>query len=252
MQLIDASAMWTKMRKGMGSKRKEVDAASRDQIVKLYDAFNETENSKILKNSDFGYWTITVERPVRLNFSTSRAADLDDRALAKALGKDTDPAPFLAALAGMGKQIYLSQDTFIEAVRKEFGAAELKLTPAQYRHLAAALGEPDESAEIFTGPKGNPEPDASKRVTENVPFNYGGNTLGDAGRDETTKAYFEAEVAPHVSDAWVDTKKTRVGYEIPFTRLFYTYTPPRPLTEIDRDLEAQIAKIMGLLREVEA
>ncbi|MFC6700572.1 hypothetical protein ACFQE4_14850 [Streptomyces thermocoprophilus] len=59
-------------------------------------------------------------------------------------------------------------------------------------------------------------------------------------------------MAPHLPDAWIDTKKTKVGYEIPFTRLFYTYTPPRPLAEIDRDLEAQIAKILGLLREVEA
>ena len=58
-------------------------------------------------------------------------------------------------------------------------------------------------------------------------------------------------MAPHVPGAWIDTKKTKIGYEIPFTRLFYTYAPPRPLAEIDKDLEAQTAKIMGLLREVE-
>ncbi|MFF9511736.1 N-6 DNA methylase [Streptomyces sp. NPDC014724] len=250
-QLIDASSMWNKMRKGMGSKRKEVDAAAREWIVKLYDAFAETEQSKMLQNTDFGYWTITVEHPLRLNFSASRAANLDDKALAKALGKDTEPAPFLTVLAGMGEQTYLSQDRFIEAVREEFAAAGVKLTPAQYRHLATALGEPDESAEIITDSKGNPEPDTSKRDTENVPFTYGGNLLGDASRDETVRAYFDAEVAPHVPDAWIDTKKTKVGYEIPFTRVFYTYTPPRALEEIDHDLEEQIAKIMGLLRKVE-
>ncbi|ORT53333.1 hypothetical protein BKD26_38610 [Streptomyces sp. CB03238] len=114
------------------------------------------------------------------------------------------------------------------------------------------MGELDESAEIYTDSKGNPEPDSSKRATENVPFTYAGNTIGDAGRNETIKAYFEAEVAPHVPDAWVDMKKTKIGYEIPFTRLFYTYVPPRPLSEIDRALEAQVAKIIGLLREVEA
>jgi type I restriction enzyme M protein len=58
-------------------------------------------------------------------------------------------------------------------------------------------------------------------------------------------------VLPHVPDAWVDEKKTRVGYEIPFTRHFYQNMPPRPLAEIDADLEAQVAKIMVLLREVE-
>ncbi|MFP8944384.1 N-6 DNA methylase [Streptomyces fenghuangensis] len=251
-QLIDATGMWSRMRKGMGSKRKEIDAAAREQIVKLYDAFTEAENSKILNNSDFGYWTITVERPLRLNFSASRAAGLDGKALAKAFGKDTDPAPFLSVLADMGEQIYLDHDEFIEAVRHEFATAGLRLTSAQYRHLARALGEPDESAEPVTDAKGNPEPDVSKRDTENVPFTYGGNALGDAGRNETIKAYFEAEVAPHAPDAWIDAKKTKVGYEIPFTRIFYTYTPPRPLRDIDRDLEAQIAKIMGLLREVEA
>lgn len=250
-QLIDASSMWTKMRKGMGSKRKQVDTAARERIVKLYDAFAETEQSKILKNSDFGYWTITIERPQRLNFSVSRAASLGEKALAKAFGKGTDPAPFLSVLAGMDERTYLSQDKFIEAVREEFAAAGLKLTPAQYRHLAVALGEPDASAEVVTDAKGNPEPDVPKRDTENVPFTYGANALGDAGRDETIEAYFEAEVAPHVPGAWIDKKKTKIGYEIPFTRMFYTYTPPRPLTEIDKDLEAQTAKIMGLLREVE-
>ena len=57
------------------------------------------------------------------------------------------------------------------------------------------------------------------------------------GRAATIKAYFETEVCPHVPDAWVDTKKTKVGYEIPFTRQFYKYIPPRPLAEIDADLE---------------
>ncbi|MFC6700571.1 N-6 DNA methylase [Streptomyces thermocoprophilus] len=188
-QLIDASSMWTKMRKGMGSKRKEIDASTRERIVKLYDAFGENQHSKILKNSDFGYWTITVERPLRLNFSASRAADLDDKALGKALGKATSPAPFLAVLAAMGEQTYLSQDKFIEVVREEFAAAGLKLTPAQYRHLAIALGEPDELAEVVTDGKGNPEPDVRKRFTENIPFTYGGNTLGDAGRNETVKVF---------------------------------------------------------------
>lgn len=95
------------------------------------------------------------------------------------------------------------------------------------------------------------KPDAKKRDTENVPFTYGGNVSGDAGRDATIQAYFEAEVRPHVPDAWVDIKKTKIGYEIPFTRQFYKYVPPRPLAEIDADLEKQVAKIMGLLREVE-
>ena len=66
--------------------------------------------------------------------------------------------------------------------------------------------------------------------------------------DEEIDAYFAREVTPHVPDAWIDCSKTKIGYEIPFTRHFYIYTPPRPLAEIDaefRDLEAQIQKLLG-------
>jgi len=109
----------------------------------------------------------------------------------------------------------------------------------------------DDAGNPVVDRKGTPRPDPKRRDTENVPFTYGGNTAGDAGRDATIKAYFAAEVLPHVPDAWIDEKKTKVGYEIPFTRHFYKYIPPRPLAEIDADLEKQVAKIMGLLREVE-
>ena len=74
-----------------------------------------------------------------------------------------------------------------------------------------------------------------------MPFTYEGGIEG----------YFKAEVLPHAPDAWIDEKKTKVGYEIPFTRHFYKYVPPRPLAEIDADLEAQVAKILILLKEVE-
>lgn len=175
-QMIDASGFWTKMRKNLGAKGREVDEKARDRIVEMYDAFDEADPdlSKVFTANDFGYWTITVERPM-----------FDD---------DGNPV---------------------------------------------------------TDGKGKPKPDAKKRDTENVPFTYGGNKAGDKDREATIKAYVEAEVLPHVPDAWVDTKKTKVGYEIPFTRHFYKYVPPRPLAEIDADLEKQVAKIMELLREVE-
>ncbi len=175
-QLIDATSFWTKMRKNLGAKGREIDAAARDRILGIYDAFDEADPdlSKVFTANDFAYWTITVEQPL-----------LDDD----------------------GKPV--------------------------------------------TDRKGNPKPDTKKRDTENIPFTYGGNTDGDASRVETIKAYLETEVRPHVPDAWIDTKKTKVGYEIPFTRHFYKYMPPRPLAEIDADLEKQVAKILDLLREVE-
>jgi type I restriction enzyme M protein len=175
-QLIDATSFWTKIRKNLGAKNREVDAPARDHILALYDAFDEADSdySKVFTANDFAYWTITVERPLL-----------------------------------------------------------------------------DEDGKPVNDRKGNPKPDAKKRDTENVPFTYGGNTEGDAGRAATIKEYFDTEVHPHVPAAWVDTAKTKVGYEIPFTRHFYKYVPPRPLAEIDADLEKQVAKILDLLREVE-
>lgn len=175
-QLIDATSFWTKMRKSLGAKNREVDADARNRILALYDAFDEADPdySKVFTANDFGYWTITVERPL-----------IDD---------DGNPV---------------------------------------------------------TDRKGNPKSDSKNRDTENIPFTYGGNGSGDWGRDITIKQYVEAEVLPYVADAWIDDSKTKVGYEIPFTRHFYRYVPPRSLAEIDADLEAQAAKIMELLRKVE-
>ncbi|MBY0290781.1 MAG: type I restriction-modification system subunit M [Mycobacteriaceae bacterium] len=175
-QLIDATSFWSKMRKKLGEKGREIDAAARDRILALYDAFDEADPdySKIFTADDFAYWTITVERPLL-----------------------------------------------------------------------------DEDGKPVTDHKGNPKPDGKKRETETVPFTYGGNTGGATRHAETIKEYFEKEVLPHAPDAWVDTTKTKVGYEIPFTRHFYKYIPPRPLAEIDADLESQVAKIIALLSEVE-
>ena len=96
------------------------------------------------------------------------------------------------------------------------------------------------------------KPDGDLRDNENVPLDPSRPT------DVTNIAYFEAEVLPHVPDAWIDGTKHDaidgevgiVGYEIPFNRHFYTYVPPRDLTEIDADLDAVGAEIMALLQEV--
>ena len=95
------------------------------------------------------------------------------------------------------------------------------------------------------------KPDTSLRDTERVPFTYNGNAKGDAARDETIQAYFEAEVKPYVPDAWVDKKKTKVGLRDSVLRVtFYRYQPPRPLEEIDNDLQQVTREIQALLREM--
>ncbi len=81
-------------------------------------------------------------------------------------------------------------------------------------------------------------PDGELRDCENVPLK------------EDIHEYFEREVRPHVADAWIDEEKTKVGYEIPLTRHFYKYSPPRPLDEIQTELAESEREIMGVLREV--
>ena len=121
----------------------------------------------------------------------------------------------------------------------------------ELRFHVAATSLLDEGGKPVLDRKGKPKPDSKKRETENVPFSYGGSTAGPAGKVEAIQSYFDTEVKPHVPDAWIDWAKVKVGYEIPFTRHFYKYVPPRPLAEIDADLEKQVAKILDLLREVE-
>jgi len=100
------------------------------------------------------------------------------------------------------------------------------------------LSERDETAEICRDARGNPEPDSELRDFENVP-------LG-----EDIETYLAREVLPHVPDAWVDTAKTKIGYEINFNRYFYKYVPPRPLAEIEADIKAIEADILRMLKEV--
>ncbi|RYZ77223.1 MAG: SAM-dependent DNA methyltransferase, partial [Proteobacteria bacterium] len=98
----------------------------------------------------------------------------------------------------------------------------------------------NEQGKIETDKKGKRKADTKLRDTENVPLK------------DDIDAYFKREVLPHAPDAWIDHDKTKVGYEIPFNRFFYQYTPPRSLEEIDAELKAVTDEILGLLRQVTA
>ena len=92
---------------------------------------------------------------------------------------------------------------------------------------------------------GKPVADSNLRDTEKVPFTYAGNTDGIGGYEATVDAYMRSEVLPYVDDAWIDKKKTKIGYEIPVTRYFYAAAPTRSLEEIDRDLSATVTATQG-------
>jgi len=239
-QLIDATSYHTPMRKSLGSKRKQISDEQIHEIVQLFGDFEENEKSKIFDNEDFGYQRITVERPLKLNFSCSRdrLSELEQvKAFAKLPEKKREA--ILDALRGLTlNDPYKSRAAFLKTAKAQLKSAGVEVKPAILKTIWQALGERDETAEPCKDRKGNLEPDTDLRDNENVPLK------------EDVQTYFEREVLPHVPDAWIDQDKTRIGYEIPFNRHFYKYVPPRSLEEIDADLAEVSAEIMRLLGEV--
>jgi type I restriction enzyme M protein len=142
------------------------------------------------------------------------------------------------ALQDLGTTLYKNRDEFETALTAALRAADVKIAAPVKKAIMNALSERDETAEICTDKDGNPEPDADLRDYENVPLN------------DDIDEYLRREVLPHVPDAWVDESKTRIGYEVPFTRHFYEYVPPRPLAEIEREIKELEDEIRGMLEEV--
>jgi type I restriction enzyme M protein len=117
---------------------------------------------------------------------------------------------------------------------------------------------PDEDGVLVTDKKGEPQPDPSLRDNENVPLPAipvawaadPTERLATIEYRTVVEDYLRAEVHPYVPDAWADHDKTKLGYEVPLTRHFYKYVPPRPLAEIDAEIKALEAEIQRLLAEV--
>ena len=257
-QLIDASAMWTKMRRSLGEKRKQIAEEDIHRTARIFGNMEVSEASKLFDNADFGYRRITVERPLRLNFAVTpdRIAVLQEtrtfQGLAKSRKKGTAGAGeeaegarvqvgILEALGVIkGAAVWTNREEFADILKRAFKTANLKLPTPVFKAVLMGLSERDPEADVCRDRKGEPEPDPELRDAENVPLK------------EDVEDYFAREVLPHVPDAWIDHSKTKVGYEIPFNRHFYRYEPPRPLAEIDADLKALGREIQGLLAEVAA
>lgn len=240
-QLIDAREMFTKLRKGLGSKRNELSAENIGTIVQLYAAFEPGENSKIFRNEEFLYRTITVERPLKLNWqATAERIDAVFEVNAVQKLNEADAAALRAALDRLGEEkVWTNRAEFQKALKDATKAEGLTLPAPVLKTVTMELGVQDGTADICRDAKGNPEPDSSLRDTENVPW------------EEDVDEYVAREVLPYATDAWVDQSRTKQGAEIPFTRHFYTYVLPRPLEEIDRDLESVMAALRGMLTDVE-
>jgi type I restriction enzyme M protein len=283
-QLINAINLWKKMKKSLGSKRKELGEDDIETISKTFGSFKESDICRIVPNQAFGYSTITVERPLRIGYDFSPAkviefmgskANADMTRLAELFEKITDDdigmdfqqflglagAGYLSQSVGKEEQAsnssiltlvlekklrgkyFTSRESFENFLAAALAKGKVRMVQRGYTILERHFQVQDDRAEPVPAkgkkkPMAEYEPDSSLRDTENVPLT------------EDIDAYFRREVLPHIPDAWIDPSKTRVGYEIPFTRYFYKYTPPRPLEEIDSDLKVKTEKIMKLLGEI--
>jgi type I restriction enzyme M protein len=250
-QLIDAREYWVKMRKSLGEKRKEISAEQIAEITRLYADFTEREQVKILPNESFGFQRVTVERPLRLRWEVT-AQTAERLAATKQWAKLTaddqgNLASRLHALVGAS------------TMERSAMAAKLGALPkAIEKQTWDALAVTDPEAPIVTSRKGEPEADPDLRDNENVPLppipvTWAADPTERLANIEYRSAvddYIAEEVLPYVPDAWVNHAKTKIGYEIPLTRHFYKYVPPRPLGEIDAEIKALEAEIQELLREV--
>ncbi|WP_333733129.1 type I restriction-modification system subunit M [Streptomyces sp. IBSBF 3010] len=287
--LLDARDQWVKMRKSLGDKRKELGDGTGGKpnhigdITRLYgEAVDAAANPdhpmhakvKVFDNTAFGYQRITVERPLKLRFELTKetlAALLASKPVQKWAEERFLPRePELAAKAKARRKMTEDEETRFrkladaevsvlgEALSPLLGSEWATKSEAQVavrsamaeagvpgptgapfaKALRDAVGVRDPEGEVQLLKGGATEPDAELRDYENVP-------LG-----ENVEEYLKREVHPHVPDAWIDHAKTKVGYEIPFTRHFYVYEPPRPLEEIDAELKALEAEIQALLGEV--
>ncbi|MGC2632656.1 MAG: N-6 DNA methylase [Candidatus Cybelea sp.] len=239
LQVIDASGFFQTMRKKLGNKRSELSASDIETVVLLHDAFKSGEHSKVLPNEEFGYHTITVERPLKLGFQvTEERLELLDskRAIVK---NGPDLVALKAAVRSVGAKRFRSRPAFLGALDTAFKRAKLKLTAAQYKAVWQTMSFRDEAAEACKSPTGRLEADPELRDSENVPLT------------ENIHDYFEREIRQYAgADAWIDESKTRLGYEISFTRYFFKYVPQRPLSEIDTDLQSKAREMLTMLNEL--
>jgi len=211
-QLIDATAWFKPLRKNLGKKNCELADEDIDRICDTFLAFKDTEQSKIFDNAAFGYWKVTVERPLRVKgIDTGRAyTPKEIKALKDSAERADDAPPVIAKIHKAGK-------AKADPLRGLFEAKiDGKMCVVEY------------------------EPDSELRDTEQVPLT----------EPDGVEGFIRREVLPHAPDAWIDESTTKIGYEVSFNRYFYRPQPLRSLDEIRADILAVERETEGLLGEI--
>ena len=267
LQLIDARERWAPMRRSLGDKRRFLTDETIAQLTREHGKFTGTETSRLFDNTDFGYRRVTIERPLRLRFQITRearerflnacpeqlaAVESIETVLGNAPLDDwndveTDLQRLLKAegvkWSAKEKKLFRDALTTTEPSAQPVIASERKAAKDDPGPDYGSFPHPDKTKSTY---RVRYEPDSRLRDAENVPLK------------EDVLAYFLREVRPFVADAWMDAEATdeqdgrigKVGYEINFNRVFFKYQPPRPLKEIDKELDAVEKRILTLLKEV--
>lgn len=240
-QLIDATSIFQPLIKNLGKKNCEFSSEQVRQITDIFLTFGETEQSKVFPNKEFGYWKITVERPLRLaTHVTPEKLVAFKESADKKLHR---PAELLAGIAS-GTSPHLDFNEVKQRLEAALDKLDVTLRAAEFKNLYGAFTTKDPLAKPVIKKKTKAsvehEPDPDLRDYEQVPL------LEPGGID----AFLKREVLPHVPDAWIDHSKTLVGYEIPFTRHFYKPKPLRSLEAIKVDIFAIEQETGGLLEKI--
>ena len=260
-QLIDAREFYSKMRKSLGEKRKEMSEDKIAEITRIYSDFQESKFSKIFANEFFGYQRITVERPLRLKWRITEESliALEKSKPWKMLVKNTERNIGAQDIFGRNGAVGKFWETTWESpesmVAKLLDSLDGDIPKEVTKELVKLSGIADPEGVLQTDSKGKPKPDPDLRDNENIPLPNRpvqwdedvSERLSTADYRESVSEYVQRQVLPWVPEAWVDHTKTKVGYEIPLTRQFYRYVPPRPLAVIDAELHALEKEILELM-----
>lgn len=220
-QLIDATAMKSPLRKNMGEKNCEFTTELRNEIMRIFLEMEQSDVSMIFDNNEFGYWNITVERPLRLRV-------YPDREIPANLFKKAEE---LVAV----KKAIVSVPAGTPTDDWTAFAKATKLKASVLKNIRPFITEKDPTAKPIEG-----EPDVDLRDTENIPFTYEG------GID----AFMKNEVLTYAPDAYIDERETTIGYEISFTKYFYKPIELRDMRDILADLDALEKETSSLFAEI--
>ena len=222
-QLIDASKMKSSLPRNMGKKNCEFTADIKNEIMRIFLEMEESEVSMVFNNDDFAYWSVTVERPLRLRVNPDAVIPAD-------VFKKADE------LAAVNKAIAsVPAGTPFDDWAAFAKATKLKATVL--KKIRPFITVKDANAKPITG-----EADSDLRDTELIPFNYEGGIEG----------FLKYEVLSYAPDAWIDEKKTQIGYEISFNKYFYRPVNLRSmdeiiasLNELEKEADGMLAGIVG-------